>query len=82
MTMAIMAPCWACRTTFMSDPDKVVSIRICTECKHPTDMHTETCTGQGEGVRQPLCLDCATKVNQARAQRGEPPIRIDRGAYL
>jgi hypothetical protein len=82
MTLTMLAPCWSCKHTFMSDPDKVVSVSVCRECSHPADMHPEACTRTGEVVREPLCLSCAYMVNDARRGRGENPIRIDRGAYV
>lgn len=86
-TMAMMAPCWSCGTTFLSDPDRVTSVSVCSECNSPADMHgafdgSGECTRTGEVVRQPLCRNCAEMVNEARRQRGDAPIAILPGAYF
>lgn len=81
--MTALGPCWSCKKVFLFDPEKVTSVSVCHECAHPSDMHTDDCTRSRPGAvyQEPLCLDCARLVNEARARRGEPPVRILPGAY-
>lgn len=80
--MTALGPCWSCKKVFLFDPVNVTSVSVCHECEHPSDMHTVDCTRRPDAVYQePLCLDCARLVNEARAKRGDPPVRIFLDAY-
>lgn len=79
--LAMLAPCWSCKRSFMSNPDLVPSIPICQECHRPPDMHLDECDRTAEVIKHPLCRSCVNAINEAKRGRGEPQVRILPGAY-
>lgn len=80
--LALLADCYRCGTPFLSNPETVVSVSVCVECRIPGRVHHPTCSQAMESVRKPLCKPCVDVLNGQRVRIGLSPIVVIPGAYL